>query len=671
MTFASPSWLWALFLLPVLFGLRIRAHMRSRQSLDGLVAPRLHALLVSGTSQIRHWMSFVLLVAGLAMIIVAMARPQWGFTEVESFTEGRSLILAIDTSRSMLATDLVPNRLERAKLAARDIVDSLGEDRIGLIAFAGKAFMQAPLTTDHQAVIESIEQIDTEVIPRGGTNLTSAASLALSSFREADAEQNALVIFSDGEALEGQDQVAEIKESANRENMIIITIGVGTENGSIIPEPGRDGRPQEGVFVKDAGGQVVRTRLDASALRDLATGGGIYLQLGSRSSMTKVVKSITANLASTREKDVARQRPIERFMWPLGIGLFFLVASQVVHLLFPLQKRALSRMPSAIKVAATLMLFSSSGFAKDGWKHIERENFETALKQFEISLKDEDITPREMTAIQLGIGSAAYKTGDFELATKAFGKALIRSGKYAREQAHYNLGNTLFRKGEATLNPASANPGELSQMGTTPEKIAATLQQWFGALEHYQAALNLNGKNADARHNIEVIKKRIELLKQEQQQQQPEQPSPEDQKQDPSDQPRDKEQQKEEPDNQDSGDQNKNEENGDEENQPKNSESDEGDGDGESQPPDQPEQPGDQPEEETAQPPETDEGELTADESSQAPEKEPNPADQRKNRETGYSPSEARQLIEALADENGDPQPVYPKPVRAEKFKNW
>lgn len=689
MTFASPAWLWVLLLLLPLFALRIRAQTSNRRSLEGLVAPRLYPLLVQGTSQVRHWLTFVFTLLGLALIIVAMARPQLGFEEVESFSEGRSVILAIDTSRSMLATDLSPNRLERAKLAARDIVDGLGEDRIGLMAFAGKAFMQAPLTTDHQAVIESIEQIDTEIIPRGGTNLTAAANLALSSFREEDAEQNALIIFSDGEALEGQSQVQQIKEDARRERMIIITIGVGTENGSIIPEPGRDGRPQENAFVKDARGQVVRTRLDSSALQELATGGGIYLQLGDRASLTRVVKNITANLDATREKDVAQQRPIERFMWPLALGFLFLVFSHVIHLLFvrrPLKSAAPTSL-AAKAVGVVIVLFASGTVAdaKDGWTYIDRENYESALRHFAISLEEENLSNRERIGIHLGIGSAAYKLRDYEKATKAFGSALIGSDKKIKEQAHYNLGNTLFRIGETTLNPPSANPAAPTQMAVNPEHIAATLRQWIGALEHYQAALEINEDNADARHNIEVLKKRIEELKEEQQQQPEEEPQDEqEQEQEPEkqDQPEDK--------NQDKGDQ--------EESKPNesNQEENEGDSDSKKDPADpsegnenksgenegendeqkspeesSPANPENSGEEESNQPPDPGEGELKADESEPVNPAKKSQAENRKNPATNYSPSEARQLIEALADEDGELRPVYPRPYNSEKFKNW
>ena len=724
MKFANPAWLWALLLLIPLFALRIFSHSSKKRNLTGLVAPRLHALLVSGSSQARAWFTFGFLMMAMVSLIVALARPQLGSEEIESYSEGRSLIIAIDTSRSMLATDLVPNRLERAKLAARDIVDSLPEDRIGLIAFAGRAFMQAPLTNDHQAVIESIEQIDTEVIPRGGTNLTSAASLALSSFREAESDQNALIIFSDGEALEGQEQVEAIKKEADRESMIIITIGVGTEKGSIIPEPGQDGRPQEGVFVKDSQGQVVRSRLDASALQKLATGGGVFIQLGDRASLTRVVKTITKSLTVTREEEAPERRPIERFMWPLSAAFLFLLLAHLVHFFFLLPNRPRKRLPPPLPgkkatppalpvLMAALFLFGNPVLArdsKDAWNDLKEDEFEAAIEKFEAALEIEDISERERTAIQLGIGSAAYKLGDFERASKAYGEALIRPDKRTREQAHYNLGNTLFRQGETVLAPPpSADPSTPVEMAPDPEKTAAALRQWHGALEHFQAALKINKKNSDARHNIEVVKDRIEKLQEQTEQEPPpqEQEKPEDQKQEQEQEEEEQDDQKEEEqsgdqeqknedhdggqdknddgqsdEKQEEGEKDQNEEQDDQqdpnsgenndqknenekENQPENGESD--------QEKNAQNEPGNG--EEPQQPPDPGDGKLSANESSPPPGKEDQsgkPAREKQvNPETGYSPSEARQLIEALADENGELRPIYPRPFRAEKYKNW
>ena len=709
MNFANPAWFWALLLLAPLLGLRLWAHLSSGKNLAGLVAPRLHPLLVSQTSQLRHWLSFVFLILGLASLILALARPQLGFEEIGSFSEGRSVILAIDTSRSMLAVDLTPNRLERAKLAARDIVDTLDQDRIGLIAFAGKAFMQAPLTSDHEAVIESIDQIDTEVIPRGGTNLTSAVTLAMNAFRESNSEQKALILFSDGEALEGQGQVKAITEEATREKMVIITIGVGTESGSVIPEPGPDGRPQEGVFVRDERGQAVRSRLDPAALRELATGGGVYIQLGDRASLTRVVKTITGNLEATRREDKAQQRPVERFMWPLGFGVGFLIMSHLVHLLFrPLPRRVAQPARKQVRGAAGFLIFFCFGLtdaaasAQEGWKSLEREDYASALRAFESALTDDKLNERQRTGIHLGIGSAAYKVGDYEKASKAYGKALVRPGKRTREQAHYNLGNTLFRKGELALGSGRESPDTPQAMSPSSRNTEAALRQWLGALEHYEAALKINRNNADAEHNIEVVKKRIEELreqqeKEEQENQEEQQEQEEDQEQendsqeDQKDSGNDEQEQEQQQPQSDSGEENppddqnsdqsgkgdqKNEQDGSGEQQNKGEKSSNRGDQTQNNPAetDPKNDPGDPANEEPAEPPDPGEGELSADGDQTKPAQ---PSDLREsaarqiNPDTGYSPSEARQLIEALADEDGELRPVYPRPFRAERYKNW
>ena len=685
-----------LLLLIPLFGLRVIAHLSRRKSLAGLVAPRLHHQLVRGTRQAQQWASFVLLILGLAAIMVAMARPQYGFEEVTSYSEGRSIIIAIDTSRSMLANDLVPNRLERAKLAARDIVDLMGEDRIGLMAFAGKAFLQAPLTTDHLAVIESIEQVDTELIPRGGTNLTGAARLALDTFRESNSRQNALILFSDGEALEGQGQVDQIREEADREGMMIISIGVGTQQGSIIPEPGPDGRPLDGVFVRGADGQVVRSRLDPVALRGLATGGGVYIQLGDRGSLTRVVGAIEANLKAIRSEDEKKQRPIERFMWPLGVGFSLLVLSHVVHLFFlPLDNRMRSRAmrPAATTTAIGLFLLGPAVArgGDDGWSYLRKENFLSAIKRFEETLSRGKLSARKETGIQLGIGSASYRVGDYEKASESYGKALVHADRHTREQAHYNLGNTLYRKGETYLNSGGGGPDAPVAMTQNPGEIEATLRHWVGALEHFEAALRINQRNERARHNIEIIKRKIEELEEQEppeenqenqpQNEEPEKPEEGEDEPNEGERPEDQQKNEEEPEESDSeaGDQSEKPDSGEGESESGESppdESGEAEESGENEP--EPAQPGDaspesreNPPEPVDAPPDPGEGEIRAEPAGEKPGESADSIQEEINPDTGYAPSEARQLIEALADEDGDLRPVYPMPQINERYKNW
>ncbi len=175
MTFAQSSWFWAL-LLParadlVLFFLQ-RAPARE-WLLRQLVAARLQDRLAGTVSIGRRRLRFALLLLALGCVIASLARPRFGYTWEESKHKGRDVLLAIDCSRSMLATDLAPSHLGRAKLVAQDLIGQLQGDRVGLIAFAGNSFLQAPLTADHSAVLNSLAELDTTIIPRGGTDIAA------------------------------------------------------------------------------------------------------------------------------------------------------------------------------------------------------------------------------------------------------------------------------------------------------------------------------------------------------------------------------------------------------------------------------------------------------------------------------------------------------------------
>ena len=180
--FAQPLFLWALAALPFLAALIFHAERARRIALDRLIAVRLQPRLTGSVSLARRRWGFALLLLGLALAVVALARPQRGFTWEEKRQTGHDIIFAIDTSKSMLATDLLPNRLTRAKLAAEDMLNQLEGARVGLLAFAGSSFLQAPLTPDFGAVRDSLQELDTDIIPRGGTNLAEAIKAAEEAF---------------------------------------------------------------------------------------------------------------------------------------------------------------------------------------------------------------------------------------------------------------------------------------------------------------------------------------------------------------------------------------------------------------------------------------------------------------------------------------------------------
>ncbi len=704
-TFANPEWLWCLLLALPLAGLRVWSHWRARDGANGLVSPRLTRELVVGARQWTRWVTFSLQLIALSLVVVALARPQWGFEITEEESESRNVIIAIDTSRSMLANDLSPDRMTRAKLAAQDIVKALPDDRIGLIAFAGKPFLQAPLTLDHDAVIESIDQFDTELIPRGGSNLTEAAKLAVEIFDKAGSQESALILFSDGEALEGRDELESIMDDAKKVGLMVIAIGVGTAGGSIIPEPDDTGRPQPGAFVKDESGNVVRSRLDPAALQELsgAIGGGVYLDLASTSSIMKAVPEALRRIETSRGASESRRRPIDRFIWPLlGAMLLFVTAwllpgtSRLLRRLFernqapapvgndaPLvasvqrnaRKAKAAGHTAAIVLAAWGILPPSPADAGIGevespaFETYQKKNYQAAIESYRAEIERAE-SSKQRAWLNLGLGAAAYKAGDLALAKEAFSRTLTEADEQISRRAHYNLGNALFRQGQQLLeqNAHPKNPS-IAKDDTTKKAIA---DQWQAALEHYQSALALNPGDEDAQFNSRVVGQRLQLLDQppppeeeeeeqeqdqQQQSQDQSQPQPQDGQPDqppPGDQPPDPQQPKPEP------------EPGDNQSPPQNPDSPPDPGEEPAKP-----EPGNQPP--PPPEPETPDGELegTPPPPTEGEPTEMQPQEGQVNPETGFSPEEARQMLRALSDEDSDVRPPIRLPMSAEKYKNW
>src|SRR5207249_928710 len=212
------EWFWGFLLIPVLIALFIRAEHRGLGRLQEFVSARLLPQLAGTVNRPRRILRFGLQLLGLALAIISLAQPRWGYTFEDVKRKGLDLLIAVDTSRSMLSNDVQPNRLERVKLAAHDLINELQGDRVGLIAFAGRAFLQAPLTIDYDAAIESVNDLDTKTIPEGGTNIGEAIALATQTFGKSAMGNRALIIFTDGEELSG-DGVTEAKKAADRKSV--------------------------------------------------------------------------------------------------------------------------------------------------------------------------------------------------------------------------------------------------------------------------------------------------------------------------------------------------------------------------------------------------------------------------------------------------------------------
>jgi Ca-activated chloride channel family protein len=495
MNFGAPEWFWTLPAIPIFAALFVRAEQRAVARLREFVSARLLPQLATSVNRSRRILRVSLMMLGLALAVLSLARPQWGYIYEDVKRKGLDLLFAVDTSRSMLSNDVQPNRLERVKLAAQDLVNQLQGDRAGLIAFAGRAFLQAPLTIDYEAEIESINDLDTKTIPEGGTNISEAINLAVNTFGKSAAGNRALIIFTDGEELSGD--AAKAAKAAADAGVKIFTVGVGTPQGSLIPINSENGGT---AFVKDSAGQVVKSKLDEKRLREIAQAtGGFYLHLedGPRT-MAQLYSQGLANMKAAEIDARMSRRPIERYEWPLGAAMLALTMS----ILIGERKRARVRMriPRWTKLAApaTAMLLISAApafGAATGLKLYREGQYNDAYKSFEDDLKTHPGSS-EKEKIEFDAGAAAYKMGDYNKALQSFSDALLSPDKRLQENSHFNLGRTLEDRADMDESNDSA------------------LKDLTDAVSHYESTLRLNPKNEAAKANLEEVKKKIERLKQ-------------------------------------------------------------------------------------------------------------------------------------------------------------
>jgi len=513
MSFGAPQWFWGLLLIPVLVALFMRAEARGAKRLREFVSARLLPHLAGTVNRPRRMLRFGLQLLGLALAIVSLAQPRWGYTFEDVKRKGLDLLIAVDTSRSMLSNDVQPNRLERVKLAAHDLINELQGDRVGLIAFAGRAFLQAPLTIDYDAAIESVNDLDTKTIPEGGTNISAAITLATQSFGKSAVGNRALVIFTDGEELSG-DAGKNAKAAADA-GVRIFTIGVGTASGSLIPISGEDG---ETSFVKDSAGQVVKSKLDEKRLGEVAqAAGGFYLHLenGPRTMQQLYTEGLAKMQAAEMDVRLSR-RPIERYEWPLGAALVALALSILIGERKRRRERVYAHMPAKIATAVAALWFAVCQFgfgAAPGMDAYRDGKFSDAYGQFQQTLK---IHPqsRAEDKLQFDSGAAAYKSEEYGKALESFSQALLSPDNGLQSKSHYNLGNTLYQRGEAQKSDDKK------------------LSDWTNALDHYQQTLKLEPQNKEAKDNYDYVKKKIDDLKNKKQQQPQPSPSPSPQQKD-------------------------------------------------------------------------------------------------------------------------------------------
>ena len=325
--FASNEILFALSVIPMLVVFFFLTHQARQRALALLGDLELIQKLSATLSQRARVTKILLTLASVALLVFALARPQFG-TRVETVqSEGQDVVVALDVSRSMLAEDVAPNRLERARLEIMRIIQRLEGDRIGLVAFAGNAFVQSPLTIDYGAATLFLNAMDPGLIPVQGTNLGEALTVALDAFEEGTRDYRVLVVVTDGEDHEGE--IAQALERAVEEGVRIHTVGIGSLEGVPIPEFNAAGA--RNGFLRDDEGNVVTTRLDESTLIRVAesTGGRYFPALGLRANLDPLIEEITGE--EGRELEVREVTQFdEQFQIFLGLALALLLVESLM-----------------------------------------------------------------------------------------------------------------------------------------------------------------------------------------------------------------------------------------------------------------------------------------------------------------------------------------------------
>lgn len=575
MTFDQPFWLLFLLLIPLFVGGAILTARLRKKQWAAFVSSRLRPRLLRRGSPLPRWVAFSLLMASIALLLVSLARPQLKKgTETEK-TKGRNVMLAIDLSRSMLVKDLKPDRLSQAKTLCYELIEAMPNDRIGVVGFAGEPYLFAPLTIDHGSVRETIDQLDINTIPVGGTNLAGALELAVKTLKETGQKENALVLLTDGEETTGR--MTRAIQKAKEEGVYVFAIAMGTENGDFVPDKDFD----DGHH-RDKSGRPVMSKLETSGLRTLAreTNGRFAVA----TSATNIPAMVTAAISDLAQFEIAgRERTIavEYFQWFLLPAILLLIASAVAGTRW----RGLG--PAGVAALFFLVPTPSRAALEDDAKRLLEEGRNAEAAELFGKLADESHESSKAFRFRIGQGTAAYRQGDLDIARAAFSEALRADDPRVRAAAHHGLGNAIFGHGWETLSggpayPETAKPeegrknafqqildallGKIGQKEDAPEEgkpdpmapfdemvrgrlmewlksdvpdggqsegstlFNGVLTDWIDAVKHYNAAIDYDSSLEDARHNraltVKYLKRLREIFEEVEQNSQQIQPMP-------------------------------------------------------------------------------------------------------------------------------------------------
>lgn len=499
--FEDPKYLYLLVVIVVLAAIRFITYRNQQKRLQKFGDPALLKALMPDVSHFRPSVKFWLLEAALALLIVMLARPQYGTRISHEKRTGIETIIAMDISNSMRATDVVPSRLDRAKMMVENLVDNFTNDKIGLIVFAGDAFVQLPITSDYVSAKMFLGSIDPSMMPYQGTDIATAINMATHSFTQQENIGKAIIVITDGEDHEGK--AIEAAREARENGMRVYVLGVGSTKGAPIPMPGT------GEYMVDNTGNTVMSALNEQMCREVAqAGGGAYIHVENNSNAQRLLDEELDKLEKNETQSTIYSDFDEQFQ-AVGILALLLLVLEVLVLECknPYMKNVslFGKKKKQLIVVAFLLLGSAFASAQTARQYVRE-------------------------------GNKYFMQRDYERAEVSYSKAIEKDDK--NPQAHYNLGEALMeqQKDSAAIvefekaGQLESNPLRKSQAYHNIGVMCQKHKMYGEAIETYKQALRLNPNDDQTRYNLVLCKKEKEKQDQENKQQQQQQQQQQDQK---------------------------------------------------------------------------------------------------------------------------------------------
>ena len=485
--FEDPQYLYLLVLVVLLALIRLVTYRNQRKRLRKFGDPQLLKELMPNVSKVRPALKFWLLEAVLALLVVMLARPQMGTRISHEKRTGIETIIAIDISNSMRAKDVEPSRLERSKMMVENLVDNFTNDKIGLIVFAGDAFVQLPITSDYVSAKMFLSSIDPSMIQVQGTDIARAIQMATHSFTQEEKIGKAIIIITDGEDHEGG--AIEAAKEAMKNGMRVYVLGVGSTKGSPIP----DG---QGDYMKDNTGQTVMSALNEQMCREVAqAGGGAYIHVENNTGAQRLLDEELDKLEKRETESTIYSDYDEQFQ---AVGIVALLLLIIELCILEIKNPLLSRFSFFKRNKRTAMIIGLAFV-------IGQLSVAPAFAQDNMSARR-----------HVKQGNKLFQKRDFSEAETSYRKALEKNKE--NPQALYNLGNALLAQGQDTTAikffeqaaKVEKNPLRQSQSFHNLGTILQGRRMFGEAIEQYKQALRLNPNDDDARYNLVLCKHQLE-----------------------------------------------------------------------------------------------------------------------------------------------------------------